>query len=122
MLKSNYKGTTIEIDLPEECGNEGYIVSCTYRFDKHKDKYLLSMWLRHKDIRNGFNLAPQEVDTQYITSSRDTITKDISTIVMNASLNGFFEHYIKRYEYEQKCFERGNELYEKESLLTYIDE
>ena len=24
MLKSNYKGTTIEIDLPEECGHEGY--------------------------------------------------------------------------------------------------
>lgn len=122
MLKSKYKGTTIEIDLPEECGHEGYIVDCTYRYDKHEDKYLLSMWLRHKHICNGFNLAPQEIDTQYITSSRETITKDVCTIVETASLNGFFERYIQRYEYEQKCFERGNELYEKESFLTYVNE
>lgn len=122
MLKSKYKGMTIEIDLPEECGHEGYCVDCTYRYDKHKDKYLISMWLRHKNISNGFNLAPQEIDTQYITSNRETITKDLCRLVENASLMNFFEHYIQRYEYEQKCFERGNELYEKERLNKEANE
>ncbi len=123
MLNPMYKGTTIEIELPEECGHKGYYVDCTYRYDKKKDKYLLSMWLRRKDIQNGFNLAPQEVDTQYITSTRETITKDICKIVEHASLMDFFEHYIQRYEYEIRCFNRGNELYEKENnFITYRDE
>lgn len=122
MLRSKYKGTTIEIDLPEECGHEGYCVECTYRHVKNKDKYLLSMWLRRKDIQNGFNLAPQEADTQYITSTRETIVKDICKIVESASLMDFFERYIQRYEYEQRCFERGNELYEKERLSKGTDE
>ena len=122
MLKSKYKGITIEIELPEECGHEGYIIDCTYRPDTAEGKYLLSMWLRHKSIRNGFNLAPQEVDTQCITSSKVTITRDIRKIVEYASLIGFFEEYIQRYEYEQKCFERGNELFEKERLENSTNE
>ena len=122
MLKSDYKGTTIEIILPEECGHEGYIVDCTYRFDKSAGKYLLSMWLRHKHIRNGFSLAPQEVDTQHITSTKMTIARDIRRIVEYACLNGFFEEYIQRYEYEQRCFERGNELFERERSMGHNDE
>lgn len=122
MLKSKYKGITIEIELPEECGHDGYIIDCTYRQGKTEDKYLLSMWLRHKSIRNGFNLAPQEIDTQYITSSKMTITRDIRKIVEHASLIGFFEEYIQRYEYEQRCFERGNELYERERMGNFANE
>lgn len=122
MLKSKYKGITIEIELPEECGHEGYIIDCTYRPDRTDGKYLISMWLRHRNIRNGFNLAPQEVDTQYITSSKATITRDIRKIVEHASLIGFFEEYIQRYEYEQMCFERGNELFEKERLENVTNE
>lgn len=122
MLKSKYKGITIEIELPEECGHEGYIIDCTYRPDMTNGKYLLSMWLRHKNIRNGFNLAPQEIDTQCITSSKATITRDIRKIVEYASLIGFFEEYIQRYEYEQRCFERGNELYERERMGIFTDE
>lgn len=29
----------------------------------------------------------------------------------------FFTHYIQRYEYEMKCFERGDELYTKEGVF-----
>ena len=122
MIRSKYKGITIEINLPEECGHEGYSVECTYRYDKHNEKYLLSMWLKRNDIDSKFKIQSQEVDTQYITSNKYTITRDICTLVEHASLIGFFEEYIQRYEYEQKCFERGNELFEKESLLIHIDE
>ena len=30
--------------------------------------------------------------------------------------DGFFDCYIKRYEYELKCFDIGNEIAEKERL------
>lgn len=122
MLKSNYKGTTIEIKLPEECGHEGYSVECTYRYDMKKDKYLLSMWLKRKGIDSKFRIEQQEVDTQYITSSRETITKDICKIVEYASYSGYFERYIQCFEYEQKCFEYGNDYYERERLIIEKNE
>lgn len=43
-------------------------------------------------------------------------------IVEYACLNGFFEEYIQRYEYEQRCFERGNELFERERSVGHNDE
>ena len=30
--------------------------------------------------------------------------------------NGFFNYYIERYDYQQKCFEKGNEFYEDERI------
>ncbi len=122
MIKSIYKGTTIEINLPEECGHAGYSVECTYRYDKRKDKYLLSMWLKSNDIGSKLKIESQEVDTQYITSNKYTITRDICTLVEHASLIGYFAPYIARYEYEQACFERGNELVEKERFVIKINE
>ena len=122
MIKSRYKGATVEIDLPEECGYEGYSVECTYRYNKRNDKYLLSMWLKRNDIDSKFKIESQEVDTQYITSNKYTIVRDIRTLVEQASLIGFFEEYIQRYEYEQKCFERGNELFERERIENSTNE
>lgn len=122
MNKARYKGTTIEIDLPEECGYAGYSVECTYRYDKRKEKYLLSMWLKRNDIASKFRIESQEVDTQYITSRRETITLDIRRLVEHASLVGYFEPYIRCYEYEQACFERGNELFEKEKFICKVHE
>jgi len=106
MLKPRYKGTLIEIDLPEECGHEGYSVECIYRYNKYKEKYLLSMWLKRKDICSKLKIESQEIDTQYIPGARDTIVDNICKIVEVASLNGYFEHYIQRYEYEIRCFDR----------------
>lgn len=121
MVKSNYKGTTIEIKLPEESGHTGYSVECTYRYHPQKDKYLISIWLKRNDIDSKFKIESQEVDTQYITSNKYTVNRDICTLVEHASLIGFFEEYIQRYEYEQKCFERGNELFEQERLAKLND-
>lgn len=123
MIESRYRGTLIEIKLPEECGHEGYSVECVYCYNKHKDKYLLSMWLKRNDICSKFKIESQEIDTQYIPGTRETIVDNICKIVETASLNGYFEHYIQRYEYEIRCFDRGNELYEKENgFITYRNE
>lgn len=117
MLNYNFKGSTIEINLPEECGHEGYSVECTYKYCKKENKYLLSMWLKNNDYTSKFKVGSQEVDTQYISGNRDNIIENICRIVEEGSLCGFFEYFIQRYEYEMKCFDRGNELYEKENLV-----
>ena len=39
MLRYENKGYTLEINLPEECGHEGYSVECQYIYDKNEEKY-----------------------------------------------------------------------------------
>lgn len=116
MNKARYKGSTIEIDLPEECGYEGYSVECTYKYNKYKEKYSLSMWLKRKDIGNKYKIESQEIDTQYIPGTKENIVDNICKIVENAGLNGYFDFYVERYEEELRCFECGYELFEKERL------
>lgn len=116
MINYSYKGSTIEIALPSECGHDGYSVECTYKYDKRKEKYLLSMWLKHKDYKNKLRIEYQEIDTQYISGNRDNIIDNICRIVEEGSLVGFFDYFIQRYEYEMSCFDRGIQLYEEEQL------
>lgn len=116
MLKYENKGYLIEIKLPVERGYNGYSVECKYKYDKSKEKYLISMWLKRNDIDNTFKIDSQEIDTQYISGTKETIKQNICKIVEQASSSGLFDDYIERYEYTVKCFDRGNELYEKESL------
>ncbi len=116
MLGYQNKGYTIEINLPEECGHKGYSVECTYQYNKKKEKYSLSMWLKRNDIDDKFKIDSQEIDTQYISGTRETIRQNICKIVEYASLSGFFEYYIERYEMTYKCFDLGHELLEKEMM------
>lgn len=116
MLRYQNKGQVIEIRLPEECGHKGYSVECRHLFDKVRGKYLLSMWLKRDDIDDTFKIDSQEIDTQYISSTKETIKSNICRIVEQASLSGYFDYYIERYEYTYRCFDRGNELFEQERL------
>lgn len=79
------------------------------------------MCLRHDDIDDDFKIDAQEIDAQYIPGTKETIEHNIRVIVENASLLGYFERYIQRFEYTYKCFERGNELYEQERLKEQND-
>ena len=121
MMKPRCKGHAVEISL-SNWGYKGYIVECTYFFDKKKDKYLLSMWLRNTDIEDRMRLSSKKVDTQYISGTKETIIENICRVVYQAANvadeNGkkYFDHFVERYEYELTCFERGNELFEQERL------
>lgn len=116
MLKYKNKGYTIEIGLPKECGHEDYSIECTYRYDKEKEQYMVSMWLKRYDIDDKFKIESQGIDTQYISETKENIRQNICKIVEQISLSGFFDYFIERYEYTYTCFDRGNELFEKERM------
>ena len=116
MLRYKNKGYVIEIDLPTKCGCKGYSVECRYLYDKQNEKYLLSMWLKRKNIEGTFKIDSCEVDTQYISGTPETIKSNICKIVEQACSTGFFDHYIENFEYELKCFDKGNELFTQERL------
>ena len=121
LMQPQFKGNTITIEL-SDFGYENYIVECAYHFDKHEDKYALSMWLNRNDIEDRMMLSSKKVDTQYIPGTRETIAENICRIVHHAATiendNGvrYFDYFVERYEYELVCFDRGNELFEKERL------
>jgi len=120
-MKPKFKGQTIEFNLTK-WGYENYIAECAYYFDKHKEKYSLSIWLKRCDLEDRMRLSSKKVDTQYIHGTKETVVENICRIVHQAATvadeNGekYFDYFIERYEYELKCFERGNELFECERL------
>ena len=116
MLKYKNKGYLIEVELPKSYGYDGYSVECSYWYEKTRDKYLISMWLKHNSIGDKYRIESQEIDTQHISSKKDTVKKNICAIVEQMCLGDFFDHYIERYEYMSKCFERGNALFEAERI------
>lgn len=126
MMRPRCKGQTVEINLTH-WGYKGYIAECAYYYDKQKEKYLLSMWLRNTDIEDRMRLSSKKVDTQYISGTRDTIVENICRIVYQAATvadendKKYFDHFVERYEYELACFERGNELFEAERLAALND-
>ena len=74
------------------------------------------MWLRKDEINDTFKIDSQEIDNQYISGDKTNIRQNICKIVEQALSSGFFDDYVKRYEYTAKCFARGNELFEEERL------
>lgn len=112
MLRYENKGYLIDVKLPES----DYSVLCRYKYDKNKDKYLLSMWLMRNDIDDTFKIDSQEIDTQYISGDKSTIRDNIVKIIEQAYDSNFFDYYIERFEYTYKCFDKGNDFYEPERL------
>lgn len=102
MLKYKNKGYLISIDLPESYGYNGYSVECAYWYDKTCGKYLLSMWLKHNSIGGKYRIESQEIDTQYISSKKGTIKKNICALVEQLCLGDFFDRYIERFETTEK--------------------
>ena len=120
MMKPKFSGNMLVIDL-SKFGYENYIAECVYHFDKHKGQYALSIWLNRTDLDDRMQLSSKNIDTQYISGTRETIVENICRVVHQAvsSANDmgvrYLDRYVRRYEYELACFERGNELFEQEA-------
>lgn len=116
MQKSKFKGYTIEINLPVVCGYKGYSVECTYKYIKSLNKYILSMWLKRRDINEKFKIESQEINTLPISGTPETIVDNICRIVEQGCISNFFDPYIKNFEYTYNCFDYGNDYYERKNL------
>lgn len=123
MNRIKRKGYTVEIGLGRY-GYKGYSVECTYQYDKDKEKYLLHIGLKNKNM-DGFRFGVAsvdlyDIDAQYISGTKETILYNIDRIVEYAATHEdenhkkFFDKYIKQIDYMYECCERGNECLEEE--------
>lgn len=113
-----YKNNGYSIDINLTGKYNGYSVECQYQFDKEKEKYILSMWLKRNDIDNRFRIDSQKIDTQYISGTRETIRSNICRIVEQACSTGYFDSFIRDFENLYRCFKESFNREESESNDT----
>ena len=107
--KFNNSNDVIMIDL-----HNGYTVIAITGFNTENRVYTTTLFLKEntidtwKFIDNAENL---EFHANH-NAINSAILKQVSTFLQE----GFFDYYIQRYEYEMKCFDKGNSIYEKERL------
>ena len=107
--KFNNSNDVITIDI-----HNGYTVIAVTGFNTENGVYTTTLFLKDntidtwKLIENAENL---EFHANHNTIN-SAILKQVSTFLQE----GFFDYYIQRYEYEMKCFDKGNSIYEKERI------
>ena len=107
----NYKECKdiLTIDLHND-----YTVIAIKSWNPDEQKYEIQLMLKENTV-DKWELIEKaeslEFNVDYKTINK-AILKHVSTLLSD----GFFDYYIQRYEYELKCFDRGNELFENERL------
>ena len=94
--------------------NNGYTIVAIKIWNSDKHKYIVELRIKENTIEKWDLIEKAEslefnVDYKIINKA---ILKHVATLLSN----GFFDYYIKRYEYELKCFDIGYEIAEKERL------
>ena len=107
----NYRGCKdiLTIDLHND-----YSVIAIKSWNSEEHNYVVQLMLKENTVDKWVLIEKAEslefnVDYKIINKA---ILKHVATLLSN----GFFDYYIKRYEYELKCFDIGYEIAEKERL------
>ena len=76
--------------------------------------YITTLFLKENTI-DTWKLIEKAENLEF-HANQNTIDSAILKKVSSFLEEGFFDYYIQRYEYETKCFDRGNEIIEKERM------
>ena len=107
--KFNSSNDVITIDL-----HNGYTVIAVTGFNTENRVYTTTLFLKENTI-DTWKLIENAENLEFHANHNainSAILKQVSTFLQE----GFFNYYIQRYEYEMKCFDKGNSIYEKERL------
>lgn len=111
MLKyTNIATVGASVDLHND-----YSVVTFANWNKENKCYEATFYIKRNDV-NLLDLIERLEKVSFQNSELKSIRTDIANYITALLSDGFFNYYINRYEYEQKCFDKGNELFEKEQL------
>lgn len=110
MLKYKNIGTVvISVDLHND-----YHIIAMANWDKENNYYKATLYIKREDV-DILDLI-EEQENVIFESDMKSIKTDIAEHITKFSSEGFFDSYIHRYEYERRCFDKGNEFFELERL------
>lgn len=101
----NNSNNILLIDL-----HNGYSVISLSGYNNEKEMYDTSLFLKSNDV-DMWTLI-ENAETLEFNATPQTINMAILKTVSKYLEDGFFDYYISRYEYELKCFDKGNEYFE----------
>lgn len=107
--KFNNSNDVISIDL-----HNGYTVIAIIGFNTENRVYTTTLFLKDNTI-DTWKLIENAENLEFHANNKtinSAILKKVSTFLQE----GFFNYYIQIYEYEMKCLDKGNSIYEKERL------
>ena len=107
--KFNNSNDVITINL-----HNGYTVIAVTGFDAENGAYTITLFLKDNTV-DTWKLVENAENLEF-HANQNTINSAILKKVSEFLNEGFFDYYIQRYEYELKCFDIGNEIFEKERL------
>ena len=107
--KFNNSNDIITINL-----HNGYTVIAVTGFDVETKTYITTLFLKENTI-DTWKLVENAENLEF-HANQNTINSAILKKVSEFLNEGFFDYYIQRCEYELKCFDIGNEIFEKERL------
>lgn len=109
--KYNNSNNVITIDL-----HNGYSVIAVSGYSIERELYTTILFLKDNNI-DTWKLI-EKAECLEFNATNQTINMAILKTVSKYLEEGFFDYYIKRYEYETKCFDKGNELLEKRKFCN----
>lgn len=110
MLKFEKIGhNAILVDLHND-----YSVMAIAKWIKDKKVYNAKFYISRNDVES-FDLV-NEMENVEFDSDMKKISYDLSEYITRQFNMGNFVKAINRYDYQQKCFERGNEMFERERV------
>lgn len=104
--KYNGSNDVLLIELPNK-----YTVIAISGWNIEEQKYKTDLFLKYKDV-DSWKLI--EENTIEFEANHKTICSAVLKKVSELYAENFFDYYIDRYEYELKCADKGNELFESE--------
>lgn len=104
--KYNNSNSVLMIDL-----HNGYTIVSLSGYDLENGKYKTSLYLKANNV-DDWRLIEKAEKLEF-DATPQTINMAILKTVGGYLESGFFDYYINRYEYEMKCFDKGNEFFEK---------
>lgn len=103
--KYNNSDNAIIIDL-----HNGYVVMAISGYNREDKLYTTSLFISEKSTDEWHLINNPEHIT--FEETYKTINTAILKYISKCLNDGFFNYYIKQYEYQLKCFEKGNEFFE----------
>ncbi len=106
MLRYKFLGNSIiSVDL-----NNGYSVVAISSWDRGNKNYLTTLYLKG-DTYDTLELIETK-ENVVVNADMRTIKIEVTKMITELLTDGFFKHYIDRYKYMMKCFDKGNEFFE----------
>lgn len=103
---------TISVNLQNDYSVLGMISR-----NMEEGQYHATLYIKRNDI-SILDLVEKAEDLIFESDAK-SIKVDVTRKISALLDEGFFTYYINRYEYEQKCFDRGNDLFEMERLKLH---